>query len=179
MTDSPCENALPGVSVIVWLLLENVIGPCTAPLQRANAQKLAVVTVAGFTGMLKVTLMEAYAGTLCPFIGGSMGDVSVIVEDWKWRMVTPKKGVFEGVPLNALGRKIGESWDPARDEAAGERLDQPGPIIELHARDYRRGSQGWQGPAAAAGGSPQDWIPAGGRLPSAARPHLLLGCAAR
>ena len=46
--------------------------------------------------------------------------VSVIVEDWKWRMVTPKKGVFEGVPLNAAGRKVGDSWDPARDEAAGE-----------------------------------------------------------
>jgi len=46
--------------------------------------------------------------------------VSVVVEDWKWRMVTPKKGVFEGVPLNAAGRKVGESWDPARDEAAGE-----------------------------------------------------------
>jgi len=46
--------------------------------------------------------------------------VSVIVEDWKWRMVTPKKGVFEGVPLNAEGRKVGESWDPARDEKAGQ-----------------------------------------------------------
>jgi len=46
--------------------------------------------------------------------------VSVIVEDWKWRMVTPKKGVFEAIPLNAAGRKVGESWDPARDEAAGE-----------------------------------------------------------
>jgi hypothetical protein len=46
--------------------------------------------------------------------------VSVISEDWKYRMVTPKKGVFDGVPLNPEGRKIGESWDPARDEAAGE-----------------------------------------------------------
>jgi hypothetical protein len=46
--------------------------------------------------------------------------VSVIVEDWKWRMVTPKKGVFEAIPLNAAGRKVGESWDAARDEAAGE-----------------------------------------------------------
>jgi hypothetical protein len=46
--------------------------------------------------------------------------VSVIVEDWKWRMVTPKKGVYEGVPLNAEGRKVGDSWDPAKDEAAGE-----------------------------------------------------------
>jgi hypothetical protein len=46
--------------------------------------------------------------------------VSVITEDWKFRMVTPKKGVYETLPLNAEGRKVGDSWDPARDEAAGE-----------------------------------------------------------
>ena len=46
--------------------------------------------------------------------------VSVISEDWKFRMVTPKKGVFETLTLNNEGRKIGESWDPARDEAGGE-----------------------------------------------------------
>src|SRR5262244_2057478 len=46
--------------------------------------------------------------------------VSVIMEDWKFRMVTPKKGVFETLPLNAEGRKVGDTWDPAKDEAAGE-----------------------------------------------------------
>ena len=46
--------------------------------------------------------------------------VSVIVEDWKWRMVTPKKNVLEAVPLNEAGRKVADTWDPARDEAAGE-----------------------------------------------------------
>jgi hypothetical protein len=46
--------------------------------------------------------------------------VSVITEDWKFRMVTPRKGVYETLPLNAEGRKIGDAWDPARDEAAGE-----------------------------------------------------------
>ena len=46
--------------------------------------------------------------------------VSPIIEDWKYRMVTPNKGVFDAVPLNAEGRKLGESWDPAKDEAAGE-----------------------------------------------------------
>ena len=46
--------------------------------------------------------------------------VSVITEDWKYRMVTPKAGVFDAIPLNAEGRKIGMAWDPARDEAAGE-----------------------------------------------------------
>lgn len=46
--------------------------------------------------------------------------VSVVTEDWKWRMVTPKKGVFDALPLNAEGRRVGEAWDPAKDEAAGE-----------------------------------------------------------
>ena len=46
--------------------------------------------------------------------------VSVIVEDWKFRMVTPKKGVYDSLPLNAEGRRVGDTWDPARDEAAGE-----------------------------------------------------------
>ena len=46
--------------------------------------------------------------------------VSVITEDWKFRMVTPKKGVYETLTLNAEGRRIGDTWDPAKDEAAGE-----------------------------------------------------------
>ncbi len=46
--------------------------------------------------------------------------VSPIIEDWKFRMVTPNKGEFGGIPLNPEGRKVGQSWDPARDEAAGE-----------------------------------------------------------
>jgi hypothetical protein len=46
--------------------------------------------------------------------------VAVITEDWKYRMVTPKKGVFDAIPLSAEGRKVGQAWDPDRDEAAGE-----------------------------------------------------------
>jgi hypothetical protein len=46
--------------------------------------------------------------------------VSVIAEDWKYRMVTPKKGVYDALVLNAEGRRVGDTWDPARDEAAGE-----------------------------------------------------------
>jgi hypothetical protein len=46
--------------------------------------------------------------------------VSVVTEDWKWRMVMPKKGVFDAIPLNPEGRRIGDAWDPAKDEAAGE-----------------------------------------------------------
>ena len=46
--------------------------------------------------------------------------VSVVTEDWRWRMVTPIKGDFASLPLNAEGRRIGNLWDPAKDEAAGE-----------------------------------------------------------
>src|SRR6266536_1364557 len=46
--------------------------------------------------------------------------VAVISEDWKFRMVTPKKGVYDSLTLNAEGRRVGDTWDPARDEAAGE-----------------------------------------------------------
>ena len=46
--------------------------------------------------------------------------VSVVTEDWRWRMVTPIKGDFASIPLNDAGRRIGNAWDPAKDEAAGE-----------------------------------------------------------
>ena len=35
-------------------------------------------------------------------------------------MVTPAKGDYQGVQLNAEGRKVADAWDPAKDEAAGE-----------------------------------------------------------
>jgi hypothetical protein len=46
--------------------------------------------------------------------------VSIVSEDWRWRMVTPPKGDFANIPVNAEARKAGEAWDPAKDEAAGQ-----------------------------------------------------------
>jgi hypothetical protein len=34
-------------------------------------------------------------------------------------MVTPAKGDYASVPLNPEGRKVADTWDPAKDEAAG------------------------------------------------------------
>jgi hypothetical protein len=45
--------------------------------------------------------------------------VSVVTEDWRFRMVTPPKGDYESIPLNAAARKVADAWDPAKDEAAG------------------------------------------------------------
>src|SRR5437016_12089530 len=45
--------------------------------------------------------------------------VSVVTEDWLYRMVTPAKGDYSSVPLNPEGRKVADAWDPAKDEAEG------------------------------------------------------------
>lgn len=45
--------------------------------------------------------------------------VSLIDDEWRWRMMTPPKGDFSFVPLNAEGRRVAGLWDPAADEAAG------------------------------------------------------------
>src|SRR5438876_7775440 len=42
--------------------------------------------------------------------------VSVITEDWRWRMLTPKKGDYASVPMNDEARKVADAWDPAKDE---------------------------------------------------------------
>jgi hypothetical protein len=41
--------------------------------------------------------------------------VAVVTEDWRWRMVTPPKGDFTSVPLNAAGQEVANNWDPATD----------------------------------------------------------------
>lgn len=41
--------------------------------------------------------------------------VSVVTEDWQNRMVTPKPGDFEGLPLNDAAKKIAGAWMPAHD----------------------------------------------------------------
>jgi hypothetical protein len=46
--------------------------------------------------------------------------VSVVTEDWRWRMVTPQKGDYASVPLNAAGRRVADGWDLAKDKANHE-----------------------------------------------------------
>lgn len=46
--------------------------------------------------------------------------VSVVTEDWRWRMRTPPKGDYASLPLTDAAIKVADSWDPAKDAAAGE-----------------------------------------------------------
>ncbi|HWF09841.1 MAG TPA: hypothetical protein VG297_15345 [Bryobacteraceae bacterium] len=45
--------------------------------------------------------------------------VSIVTEDWRYRMMTPAKGDYPSIPLNPEGIKVAQAWDPAKDEAAG------------------------------------------------------------
>lgn len=45
--------------------------------------------------------------------------VSVISEDWRWRMITPPKGDYASMPLNPAGKAAADKWDLAADNAAG------------------------------------------------------------
>lgn len=42
--------------------------------------------------------------------------VSVVTEDWRWRMVTPPKGDYSSVPLNEEGIRIADMWNPGDEE---------------------------------------------------------------
>lgn len=41
--------------------------------------------------------------------------VSVVTEDWQWRMRTPAKGDTTSVPLNAEGMRVANTWEPSMD----------------------------------------------------------------
>jgi hypothetical protein len=52
--------------------------------------------------------------------------VSVVTQNWRWRMVTPAKGDYLGIPMTVEAKKVADAWDPARDEAAGEQCKSYG-----------------------------------------------------
>jgi hypothetical protein len=41
--------------------------------------------------------------------------VSIVNEDWAWRMRTPPPGDHPGIPLNAEGQKVARAWEPSLD----------------------------------------------------------------
>src|SRR5689334_8662855 len=117
--------------------------------------------------------------------------VSIVTEDWRFRMVTPPKGDYASVPLNAAARAVADKWDPAKDEAEGNACKSygaanimrvPGRLhiswqddntlkIETDAGQQTRllhfagtpsGEPSWQGYSVA------EWEFAGGRNPAAA-----------
>jgi hypothetical protein len=62
--------------------------------------------------------------------------VAYVTEDWRFRMVTPRKGDYQSVPMTEQARKIADAWDPAADEAAGNQCKSYGAaaIMRVPAR---------------------------------------------
>jgi hypothetical protein len=54
--------------------------------------------------------------------------VSLVTDDWRYRMLTPPKGNVDYLPVNAEARRIAGEWDPAKDEAAGEQCKGYGAV---------------------------------------------------
>jgi len=55
--------------------------------------------------------------------------VALVTEDWRVRMVTPRKGDFQAVPMTEQARKIANAWDPAGDEASGDQCKAYGAAV--------------------------------------------------
>jgi hypothetical protein len=59
--------------------------------------------------------------------------VSVVTEDWPWRMATPAKWDYRSVPLNQAGQKLMGEWEPGMETSckaygAAALLRQPGRV---------------------------------------------------
>jgi hypothetical protein len=52
--------------------------------------------------------------------------VSLITQNWRWRMVVVGPGDYIGIPINAEAKKIADAWNPAAVEAAGKQCEAHG-----------------------------------------------------
>ena len=60
--------------------------------------------------------------------------VSVVTEDWRWRMVTPPAGDTSSLPLNKAGLSAAKSWNPTKDAAEPCRAYGAAGIMRLPIR---------------------------------------------
>jgi len=86
--------------------------------------------------VLGVVRLEAQRGNAQPAVARSPRAVapidltgywvSIVTQNWRWRMVTPAKGDYLGIPMTVEAKKVADAWDPAKDEAAGEQCKSYG-----------------------------------------------------
>ncbi|MBI2149548.1 MAG: hypothetical protein HYU27_02940, partial [Acidobacteria bacterium] len=62
--------------------------------------------------------------------------VSLITDNWTYRVVTPPTGAYRYLPLNSEAQRVADAWDPAKDEAAGDQCKGYGPagVMRMPAR---------------------------------------------
>ena len=52
--------------------------------------------------------------------------VSIVSEDWRYRMVTPPKGDYQAVPMTPDAVKVADAWNPDADTTAGNQCKSYG-----------------------------------------------------
>ncbi len=87
--------------------------------------KLALIAAAAAAAMvqgqaLRTATFEPTPGKSAAPIDLTGYWVSIVTEDWRYRMMTPPRGDYFGVPINEAGKAAADHWDPGKDEAAGE-----------------------------------------------------------
>jgi hypothetical protein len=88
-----------GIGFVLGLLLIGTTGP--AAQQPPTAGQASAVAAGSARGRAPVDLTGYW--------------VSVVTEDWRFRMVTPPKGDYASVPLNSEGRRVANMWDESKD----------------------------------------------------------------
>jgi hypothetical protein len=94
-------------------------------MSRALYLTLALIVTLGVVGRLDAQRGNSQPGSAVSPRAASPIDltgywVSIVTQDWRWRMVTPAKGDYVGIPMTIEAKKVADTWDPAKDEAAGE-----------------------------------------------------------
>ena len=87
--------------------------------------KRTLLVMAVLVGLAPLGLLAQRGGRGAVALTGQAGAgedltgywVSLVTEDWRWRMMTPPKGDYPSVPLNPEGRRVADGWDPAKETA--------------------------------------------------------------
>lgn len=61
--------------------------------------------------------------------------VSVVTEDWRYRMVTPTKGDYNGVPMTPAARMVADAWDPQKEASSPDQCKSYGAPAILRIPD--------------------------------------------
>jgi hypothetical protein len=125
-------KAFAVAAVAVPLLLPaRMLGQQTAPAAPAGRGDAQTPAPDG-----RGTAQPARGGRGAPQLTGRPGAsvditgywISLVTEDWIYRMITPPKGDRRNIPVNAAGIAAVNAWDPAKDEAAGEQCKAYGAV---------------------------------------------------
>ncbi|HVZ59622.1 MAG TPA: hypothetical protein VG892_02450 [Terriglobales bacterium] len=98
------KDHIPGRRLFYLLIWAGVLGAFIAAPRAAAQGKAAKAPLSG------------KAGAVIDITGNW---VSIIDEDWLWRMATPAKGDTASLPVNAKAIQVTRNWNPDKDKAEG------------------------------------------------------------